>query len=87
MKVGAEVFIRALEVRGTVVGIGPPHKVRYDAGKRGKIVEAFDAEDLEPLTEGVCAGGNHHWDNGGNDPQWCLKCGMSFTRYVFMECP
>jgi N-acetylneuraminic acid mutarotase len=30
---------------------------------------------------------DHEWNNGGNDPTQCLKCGMSFTRYIFMECP
>jgi hypothetical protein len=84
LKVGALVFIRALEVSGVVVG--DKNLVRYNAGHRGFIEERFDGADLEPLTERVCEG-NHHWDNGGNDPQWCLKCGMSFIRYVHTECP
>lgn len=29
----------------------------------------------------------HEWDNGGCNPEQCLKCGMSFTRYIFTECP
>lgn len=87
VKVGDEVFIRALEVRGVVTAAAGYYRVRYNAGKRGLIEELFSSEDLEPLTEGVCAGHNHHWDNGGNDPQWCLKCGMSFVRFVHTECP
>lgn len=30
---------------------------------------------------------DHDWDNEGMNPEQCLKCGMSFTRYIFTECP
>lgn len=30
---------------------------------------------------------DHDWDNEGCNPESCLKCGMSFTRYVHTECP
>lgn len=30
---------------------------------------------------------DHDWDNDGCNPEFCLKCGMSFIRYVHMECP
>lgn len=34
---------------------------------------------------------NHEWSNGGiiDDPNdaYCVKCGCSFWRYAFMECP
>jgi len=87
MKAGDEVFIRALEARGTITGVmGNGYTVTYNAGPRGFIEELFNAEDLEPLTEGCCGTHNHHWNNGGNDPTHCLKCGMSHIRYVFMEC-
>jgi hypothetical protein len=36
------------------------------------------------LTPAPC---DHEWDNGGCNPEQCLKCGMSFTRYIFTECP
>ena len=32
-----------------------------------------------------------HLDTAGNvideEPTHCTKCGMSFTRYIFLECP
>lgn len=83
MKRGDEVFIRALEVRGVVVEVGPPHRIRYDAGKRGALVESLNDEDCEPC---VCKPGDHHWNNGGMDPEYCLRCGMGFWRYAFTEC-
>lgn len=34
---------------------------------------------------------DHEWSNGGiiDDPNdaYCVKCGCSFWRYAFMECP
>lgn len=30
---------------------------------------------------------DHEWNNEGCDPEYCLKCGMTFWRYVFTECP
>ena len=28
---------------------------------------------------------DHDW-NTVMEPEYCLKCGMSFTRYIFTEC-
>lgn len=30
---------------------------------------------------------DHDWNNGGCEPEYCLKCGMSFMRYAFCEMP
>lgn len=30
---------------------------------------------------------DHDWDNEGCNPEYCLKCGMSFIRYAFCEMP
>lgn len=30
---------------------------------------------------------DHDWGTGPGDPETCIKCGMSFTRYIFTECP
>jgi len=35
---------------------------------------------------------SHDWEyvetaNGDPEPSHCVKCGMSFTRYIFCECP
>jgi hypothetical protein len=29
----------------------------------------------------------HEWNNGGVNPEYCLKCGMSLWAHAFMECP
>ena len=29
----------------------------------------------------------HEWNNGGMNPEYCLKCGMSIMAHAFMECP
>jgi len=29
----------------------------------------------------------HEWDNDGCNPEFCLKCGISFMRYAFTEMP
>ncbi len=34
-----------------------------------------------------CAPNEHEWNNGGCNPEYCVKCGMSFIAHVFMECP
>lgn len=34
-----------------------------------------------------CEPHEHDWDNDGCNPEQCLKCGMGFTAYTFMECP
>jgi hypothetical protein len=26
---------------------------------------------------------DHDWNNGGCNPEYCLKCGTSFMRYAF----
>lgn len=30
---------------------------------------------------------DHDWDNDGCEPEFCLKCGISFMRYAFCEMP
>ncbi|MGZ4968024.1 MAG: hypothetical protein ACXV8O_01295 [Methylobacter sp.] len=30
---------------------------------------------------------DHDWDNDGCNPEYCLKCGISFMRYAFTEMP
>ncbi len=30
---------------------------------------------------------DHDWDNDGCNPEYCLKCGMSFMRHIFTEMP
>jgi hypothetical protein len=30
---------------------------------------------------------DHEWDNDGYNPEFCLKCGLSFMAHAFMEMP
>jgi hypothetical protein len=30
---------------------------------------------------------SHEWNNGGINPEYCVKCGMSLIAHAFMECP
>jgi len=30
---------------------------------------------------------DHEWNNGGCNPEYCEKCGISFMRYAFTEMP
>lgn len=34
-----------------------------------------------------CPPHEHDWSNEDGNPEWCLRCGMSFTAYTHMECP
>jgi len=29
---------------------------------------------------------DHQWNNGGQNPTHCLRCGISFGFCIFMEC-
>lgn len=82
MKVGDQMFIPALEKVGKLVSL-EPLRVTHMVGKI-PVTEMFEAEDVQ---EAKCNAGDHHWDNGGMDPTHCLRCGMSFWRYAFTECP
>lgn len=30
---------------------------------------------------------DHEWNNGGHNPDHCVKCGMSIMAHAFLECP
>lgn len=60
---------------------GPSSWTRFE--KARAINKAIAAAARRPPT---CDPREHEWNNDGNDPTHCLKCGMSFTRHIFMEC-
>lgn len=61
---------------------GPAHFPRFRLYRA--IAKAAAAAARRPKT---CEPSEHEWDNDGCNPERCLKCGMSFTRYIFTECP
>jgi hypothetical protein len=53
----------------------------------------IDGEEMEVVhvTPSYPANCNHDWEYAvtadGEEPSHCTKCGISFTRYIFCECP
>lgn len=43
--------------------------------------EEWTAEHVTPAVDETC---QHEWKGGDEgDPEYCMKCGLSFTRYIF----
>lgn len=64
---------------------GPATWSRFDRDRaiRRAIRRAIAEHAKRPPT---CNPSEHDWNNDGIDPTHCLRCGMSFTRHIFMEC-
>jgi len=45
----------------------------------------WEVVHVTPAIDEAC---NHDWkDNDEGEPEYCTKCGISFTRYIFCCCP
>lgn len=53
---------------------------------RRSITRAVQRAQAYAKAHPTCDPHEHDWNNEGVNPDQCLRCGMSFTRYIFMEC-
>lgn len=54
-------------------------KVTLPNGEEGTVVH------VTPAIKEDC---DHDWVDGeDHNPEYCSKCGLSFTRYIFCCCP